>query len=127
VPLVAAFPPGDESSLSSTFHIPPVKYSLSIRPALLKRLALLGLDEPAEVTGPLTRHGNVVIDALTCNVCSIGFGTALKHRTRAVQNAFGIVVVTTGLLDEILGPDLATFSEGRYARGNKPTRRNSCS
>lgn len=93
---VAEFAQENESSLPASFDIPPVQYSLSMRPALQERLSLFGLDDFEEGTGSLTRHGNVVIDAPICNVCSIGFGTALKERARSVANAFGIIIVTTG-------------------------------
>lgn len=99
--IVATFPK-ETNPQRAMFHVPPVKYSLSMREALRKRLALVQSEGSEEGTNPLIRHGNVIIDAPICNVCSIGFGTSLKERAKSVSNAFGIVIVTTGELPDDL-------------------------
>ncbi|KLO07901.1 hypothetical protein SCHPADRAFT_627762 [Schizopora paradoxa] len=97
--------PEENNPQRALFHAPPVKYSLSIRPALRKRLSLVKSNDFEEGENLLIRHGKVVVDAPICNVCSIGFGTSMKQRAKSVSNAFGIFIVATGLLDAILGPD----------------------
>jgi len=98
---IAMFPSNDPSCAS--FDIPPVKFSLSVRPSLLNHL---GQDGDEESTAPLlTRHGNLVLDSPLCNAFSVGFGPTLKSEDRQVQEAPGVVVAYTGLLDEILGPE----------------------
>ncbi|EJD01669.1 uncharacterized protein FOMMEDRAFT_158821 [Fomitiporia mediterranea MF3/22] len=86
---------------STRFAIPPVEYPLTIRPAALKHH---GRSEDEHVEGPLvTRYGLLVIDSPVCNAFSLGFGPALQSESRKDEEAPGVVVVFTGLLDEILG------------------------
>lgn len=76
------------------YLLPPVKYPLTVRPALLKHH---GHSEDEAVDGPLlTRYGLLVVDSPICNAFSVGFGPALASEERDQGEAPGVVVVYTG-------------------------------
>ena len=84
---------------SATFAVPPIEYPLTIRPAALRHH---GRAEDEHVEGPLvTRYGCLVVESPVCNAFSLGFGPALQSDTNKSEEAPGVVVVFTGLLDEI--------------------------
>ncbi|KAL5487578.1 hypothetical protein ACEPAI_5686 [Sanghuangporus weigelae] len=85
---------------STRFAVPPVDYPLTVRPAALRHH---GRTEDERVEGPLvTRYGCLVVESPACNAFSLGFGPALQTDPNKNEEAPGVVVVFTGLLDEIL-------------------------
>ncbi|KAL5507762.1 hypothetical protein ACEPAH_5380 [Sanghuangporus vaninii] len=85
---------------SARFAVPPVDYPLTVRPAALRHH---GRAEDDHVEGPLvTRYGYLVVESPACNAFSLGFGPALQTDPNKNEEAPGVVVVFTGLLDEIL-------------------------
>ncbi|KAI5117558.1 hypothetical protein M0805_004471 [Coniferiporia weirii] len=82
------------------FVAPPAEYPLTVRPALLK---YHGHSENENPEGPLlTRYACLVVESPVCNAFSVGFGPALKSEPCRNEEAPGVVVVYTGLIDEIL-------------------------
>ena len=82
------------------FLIPPVAIPLTIRPAVLKHH---GRSEDEYIEGPfLTRYGCVVLNSPIANAFAIGFGPALQTNPDGVEEAPGVIVVHSGLLDEIM-------------------------
>ncbi|KAL5527852.1 hypothetical protein ACEPAG_6653 [Sanghuangporus baumii] len=85
---------------STRFAVPPVDYPLTVRPAALRHH---GRTEDERVEGPLvTRYGCLVVESPACNAFSLGFGPALQTDPDKKEEAPGVVVVFTGLIDEIL-------------------------
>lgn len=76
-------------------------FPLSVRPSTLKAHGESDGDVPTN--GPLlTRYGVLVVDGPLCNAFSIGFGPARMLRDGNGEEAPGVVVIYTGLLDAIL-------------------------
>lgn len=75
------------------FVLPPVKYPLTVRPAMIKHYS-----EDVPVDGPLvTHHGCLVVESPLRNAFSIGFGPALGSDASRYGEAPGVVVVYTGM------------------------------
>lgn len=79
--------------------VPPVDYSLEVRPAALKHKKHSG-DYRIRDT-PIVRYGCLVLDSPECNAFSIGFGPATCSGANSFEEAPGVIVVYTGLLEEI--------------------------